>query len=161
MTYSRFVDWLIIHNSIMSVFGERLKELIEEVGLTPAQISRQSTISDTQLSDWLRYNKVPLPNTLVKVAKFFDCSVDFLLGQKDEVDIKFRAVFVPFAERLTALIAKSQKTQYRICKELHFNSPMMTGWLKKGKLPNYENLVMLADYFDVSCDYLLGISDNR
>jgi len=32
--------------------------------------------------------------------------------------------------------------------------------LEAGEKPNYENLIALADYFDVSLDYLVGRSDD-
>lgn len=32
--------------------------------------------------------------------------------------------------------------------------------LEAGSNPNYENLLALADYFDVSLDYLVGRSDD-
>lgn len=44
-----------------------------------------------------------------------------------------------------------------VCKELGFSNATATHW-KNGKTPNGDTLCNLADYFNVSVDYLLGRS---
>lgn len=51
---------------------------------------------------------------------------------------------------------ETKTTQYRIEKDLHISGGTMYNWLINKSLPNVENLVRLADYMDVSVDYLLG-----
>lgn len=46
-----------------------------------------------------------------------------------------------------------------LAKELDIASGSMTTW-KKGGVPNGETLLKLADYLDVSVDYLLGRTDS-
>lgn len=46
-----------------------------------------------------------------------------------------------------------------LAKELQIASGSMTAW-KSGKLPNGETLLKIADYLNVSVDYLLGRTDN-
>lgn len=45
-----------------------------------------------------------------------------------------------------------------LAKELQIASGSMTSW-KNGKLPNGETLLKIANYLDVSVDYLLGRTD--
>ena len=45
----------------------------------------------------------------------------------------------------------------QVGKILNISSASITGW-KQGSPPNSERLVAIADYFDVSTDYLLGRS---
>ena len=42
---------------------------------------------------------------------------------------------------------------------LNISSASITGW-KQGSPPNSERLVAIADYFDVSTDFLLGRSSS-
>ena len=35
----------------------------------------------------------------------------------------------------------------------------ISGWINANRLPDYSALIKLAVYFDVSADYLLGLSD--
>lgn len=46
-----------------------------------------------------------------------------------------------------------------VAKELKIASSTVTSW-KNGSIPNGETLLKLADYLDVSVDYLLGRTDN-
>lgn len=57
----------------------------------------------------------------------------------------------------SACIKKGTKPN-PLAKELQIASGSMTAW-KGGKLPNGETLLKIADYLDVSVDYLLGRTD--
>lgn len=47
-----------------------------------------------------------------------------------------------------------------LAKELNIASGSMTSW-KNGKIPNGETLLKLADYLNVSIDYLLGRTNDQ
>lgn len=47
----------------------------------------------------------------------------------------------------------------QVGKILNISSASITGW-KQGSPPNSERLVAIADYFDVSTDFLLGRSSS-
>lgn len=65
-----------------------------------------------------------------------------------------------FSERLALLLGSKGITAYRLHKEIGVTSSILSDWLAGKRLPNGENLIKLADYFDVSIDYLLGRTDN-
>lgn len=47
-----------------------------------------------------------------------------------------------------------------VAKELKLGNSIMTYW-KDGKMPKGETLILVADYFDVSIDWLLDRTENR
>jgi transcriptional regulator with XRE-family HTH domain len=47
-------------------------------------------------------------------------------------------------------------SQYRLQKDLHFSSATTNSWVSNKKLPAIDRVDKLADYLDVSVDYLLG-----
>ncbi len=47
-----------------------------------------------------------------------------------------------------------------VCKQLGFSNATATHW-KNGKSPNGDTLCVLADYFNVSVDYLLGRTEQK
>ena len=64
-----------------------------------------------------------------------------------------------FVQRLSELIENSGKQQNEICKDLGIYKQKFSRWKTGYTEPNLEDLIMLANYFDVSTDYLLGLED--
>ena len=65
-----------------------------------------------------------------------------------------------FSARLTALRKEHNMTQSDLAKVLHKTRSTVSGYETEGKEPDYDLLCSIAQYFGVSTDYLLGISDN-
>ncbi len=64
-----------------------------------------------------------------------------------------------FATRLKELIEESGKMQKDICADLHISKQKLSKWKTSYNEPSLDELCMLALYFDVTTDYLLGIVD--
>ena len=64
----------------MQTFGERIKELRQNAGLTQQQLADRIWVSKAAISNYELYERNPSPEILVKLAKVFHVSVDYLLG---------------------------------------------------------------------------------
>lgn len=64
------------------------------------------------------------------------------------------------SKRLIELRKQKNKTQEDIAKVIGVTRPAYTAYERGLRTPDYDILVTLADYFDVSVDYLLGRTDN-
>ena len=62
-----------------------------------------------------------------------------------------------FWERFYNLCLRCGKKPNPVGKEVGLSSGIISKW-KNGGIPNGETLMKLAKYFDVSTDYLLGLS---
>lgn len=142
-------------------FVERLQEMLDEYNLTYQEFAKKSSIPRQGLYGWLKYQIPPKPKSIIRIAQYFHCPIDFFLGRTEETKIRFSDDPVPFAERLRTLLNEKNVTPYRACMQLHIKTDIMSVWLNKGTLPNYDNLLMLTDYFNCSADYLLGLSDSK
>ena len=60
-----------------------------------------------------------------------------------------------FAQRLSELMASRTLTNYLLAKDLDIHPTTVANWLA-GKAPRKKTLALLAEYFGVSTDYLLG-----
>ena len=66
-----------------------------------------------------------------------------------------------FAERLDELMAEKKMNSLRLSKEIGGSDRVIGAWRKGEYEPKLESLIRLADFFDVSLDYLAGRSGNE
>ncbi len=64
-----------------------------------------------------------------------------------------------FESRLKELIAESGKMQKDICADLRISKQKLSKWKTGYNEPSMDELIMLALYFGVTSDYLLGLED--
>lgn len=65
-----------------------------------------------------------------------------------------------FKLRLCELMKENNLTKAKIIKATGITEGAIDGWLKRGAQPTAEMIIKLADYFEVSTDYLLGRSND-
>ncbi len=65
-----------------------------------------------------------------------------------------------FAQQLSKLMDSRALTNYQLAKDLDIHPTTVANWLS-GKIPRKKTLSILADYFGVSVDYLLGNAENE
>ncbi len=68
-------------------------------------------------------------------------------------------LLVHFAERFCALLDERELSTYRLAIDLGMSDTLIGYWKRGKRQPAMDNLIKLADYFDVSIDYLVGRSD--
>ena len=64
-----------------------------------------------------------------------------------------------FVEILNDLLLERGKTKVELSNEAGIPYTTICGWLKAGRLPDYNAIIKLANYFQVSTDYILGIEN--
>jgi len=65
-----------------------------------------------------------------------------------------------FSERLSELIANKDVTKRALAKGIDVSERLIQYYLSGEKKPNLDTVENMADFFDVSIDYLTGRSDN-
>ncbi len=68
----------------MKVFADRLLELRKEKGISQAALANYLEVSFSIICYWETDRSEPTAPNLVKLADFFDVSVDYLLGRIDD-----------------------------------------------------------------------------
>ena len=64
-------------------FKDRLKELRKANDLSQMQLAEALNISQSAIAKWELGKTEPTASALIAVAKFFDESIDYLLGLED------------------------------------------------------------------------------
>lgn len=98
----------------MATFGERLKLLRKSKGFTQEKMATAFNVERATLSKWEIDHTIPDVSTIKKIAEYFGCSVDFLLGISDNPDLSklefYEREVINFAEKLSRL-PKSKKDE--------------------------------------------------
>ncbi len=66
------------------IFGERLKSLREEKGFTQQDIANILGVGRATIAGYETKGKQPDYEKLMKLAEFFNCSIDYLLGRTNQ-----------------------------------------------------------------------------
>lgn len=64
-----------------------------------------------------------------------------------------------FSELFTDLMEKAGVSAYKLSKDTNIPDSLLSNYKTGKKVPTSENLVKIAQYFNVSTDYLLGLTD--
>ncbi len=65
-----------------------------------------------------------------------------------------------FSKRLKMLRQKHRLTQSDLAEILELKPTAISNYESERNEPSFAKLIALAQYFDVSCDYLLGVTDS-
>lgn len=65
-------------------FGKKLKKLRQDAGLTQQQLADKLWVTKTTVSYYELSDRNPSPEILIKIAKAFHVSTDYLLGLEDK-----------------------------------------------------------------------------
>ena len=69
------------------IFSRRLKELREKSNLSMEQLAKILNVTKSRINMWENNGTVPRSEVLIKLAKYFGVSTDYLLGNNDSREI--------------------------------------------------------------------------
>lgn len=143
---------------VMENITKRLKELFEDKDFNKDDLIKFFGFKDeTLFYIWKRGDSIPSLENLDKLAIYFKCSMEYLFGRTEVLDNYKYKTMQPFDIQLKRVMKNKGITQYRmikkdnICSSNHFRK-----WNKLKSVPTPETVIKLADYFNVTIDYLLG-----
>ena len=139
-----------------ATLGERLSELMYQRNMTSADLAEKLNVTPQTVNRWKRGEKLMLLSNLVATANLFRCSLEFLTGRNDNFILDFiPQKCPPFYQRLRQLMSEKGITRAKVIEETNIKSAHFYLW-RKGADVKIPALIELADYLDVSLDYLVG-----
>ncbi len=141
---------------ILSKLSDALKELMLINDLTEKTLAEQTGIPIACISVYVRGLQLPYIDTLLKLADYFKCSVDYLLGLTDNFCKKDYNYSSTFLQRFNELLVTNNCTTYKKFGINEISKSSFYDWKRGKSLPTLENLVKLAQRFNRSIDYILG-----
>ncbi len=144
--------------AILKEFRTRFMELVSELELNKkTEIAEKLGLTYATFTKIYNYGILPTVPVLIRIADYFKVSIEYLLGNTDNDFIDLSPSPATFKARLEYLRLKSQiASVYELAKISHIHRNNFAQWLKKDYLPTVDDLLVLANVFNVSCDFLLG-----
>lgn len=131
----------------------RLRQLMDASGHTQADLASHLGITRQSVSAYMDGSANPSPSAVVSIAKFLDVSTDYLLGNTEcQNDMTM-------CDRIKSLCVESGLTIKTLEKELGFGNGVIRRWNESS--PSINSVIRVADYFNVSVDWLCGLSDAK
>jgi len=141
--------------------AEALKKCVQRTGFSYPEIARKLGISQDLLEDYLSGSIAPPYNILISLSDICEVSTDCLLGLRDGSRAADLDNVLPFrynyriAERIRSLCEKEGITQEYLQALLSLSENEVYYLIEYGFVPHISTVTKLADFFGVSCDYLL------
>ncbi|MDE7216344.1 MAG: helix-turn-helix domain-containing protein [Clostridia bacterium] len=147
---------------ISKVFSKRIKELIEDNDCASnKQFAELVGVSSPVISKAVNYGILPTMKSLIMIADKLEISLPYLLGETNNNDFIGSPTPSTFSNRLQELANERNETFGAISTKMPFIRTYFYNWIKLGTLPSLEYAIEIANYFNVSLDYLFGRSDYR
>lgn len=70
----------------MKIFSEQLRKLRNKKDLSQKKLAENLFVSQQTVAKWETDQATPNPETLIKIADFFNVTVDYLVGKRTTVE---------------------------------------------------------------------------
>ena len=150
----RLLDYIHHSHPINKVstesLNQKIKYLIYRDSMSLNQLASAIGVSSGVTSQWMNGRSKPSIENLYLIADFFDVTIDYLVGRTETYDNS------QFLESLKRLVSKGSIIASDILKSAEVPLKTFNAWKSGISTPSSTELSKLADYFNVSIDYLIG-----
>ena len=143
----------------MTNFVETLKELLIENNLMQKDFAAKIEIKPSTITQYLSGHQLPTLEIAVKIAAYFNCTMDYLFGEEDIAKVKVFRKCPPFNTRFRFLMKHFKKTQVELNKTAHISKSAIYYWLSGKRVPAMDSIIKLAKFFNCSIDFVIGRVD--
>lgn len=148
-------------NNISDIFQNRIKQIIDDQDCDKKDFPKLVGVSKDVIIRATKYGIIPSLKTLIKIADKVNVSLPYLLGETDNTEFYLSETPTTFHARLEQLANEKGEKYSAIANKMPFAYNSIYEWIRTGCLPSLEYVKPLAEYFNVSVDYLLGRTDDR
>ena len=145
---------------LIRAFSERFNELIVYAGTSPKKMSAELKHNIQDIYHWKSGTARFMPSlkNIIKLADYFNCSIEFLLGIDDENKLPNPKKQLPdFGVQFKKVLKEKGSDLYRLsiqagCK----NTSPYYDWINGKSMPRIDSLYKISKALDCSIDYILG-----
>lgn len=134
---------------------DRIKSLAKEKGIKLKFICSKLGVAESYIGNVKSGRDRMTPERLEIIADILDTTPEYLSGNSEEITIP-ESQNNAFSIRLKQLRESSGDSQYAFADKFGISQSTIGNWEAGKREPSFGTLLNLADYFNVSTDYLLG-----
>ena len=139
----------------LSNFVENLNELMFDKQIKIKNLCEELDINLSQYYSYLNNESMPYLTTVIKIADYFACSIDYLLGLAPYlIDDKLNYT-PPFHIAFAQVLKENGKSRYQLNKETKIAKSALDYWYHGKRVPTLDSVIRLTKYFDCTIDKLL------
>lgn len=139
------------------VVGEMIRYLLHENNMTMKELGVKLGKTESTVSKWISGASTPMAKQLSEMTQIFSVDLNTLLYGADFCKCNNKE----FGEKISKLRNKKGATVKDLAEALHTAESSIVAYEKNLKSPDIDTLSDLADYFEVTTDFLLGRSTNK
>lgn len=140
----------------LSVFAERLDDLLFDANISSLALAKELHCGRATIYRYLQGNRIPTVDMVIRLADYFNCTTDFLLGLEEENYPQKFLQCPPFKERLAFLLEYFSITKYKLQKLSNVPESAIYNWQNGVFEPKIDNVIRIAKALDCSVDFVLG-----
>lgn len=147
----------------MEITVEKILTLMSENADTAYKIEKDLGLASGIFQKWKNGKSSPSPEAIVKLSQYFGVSTDYIFGltNKKASVINTNEYNLPLIiERVLELLDTTNEATYKVEKNAGLSNASFQAWKNGRSKPSSDSIVKLAKYFNVTTDYLLGLSDS-
>lgn len=143
-------------DNIIKSFRNSLNEILTLRDIDSVKLGKELGIDPSVVRRWRNKGIDVRLRTLVRLADYFECSIEYLCGKSHD-NSKFVSGnnYPNFGERLLAVMKKNNVRPYQIFDNTKIMPSKYYYWLEGGE-PSLTSLQQLAEYLNVTLDFLVG-----
>ena len=145
-------------------FSSNIKVIRQKMKVTQTQLAEDIGLSNGIISLWESGLRTPSADAIIKLSRYFQLSTDYILKVTDDDSMlqrvdDFVVDMTVFNSRLKELRAAKSLSQEQLANRTGLTKTSINHWENGKCLPNANAIIILAYFFGVTTDYLLGESD--
>ena len=142
-------------------FSTRLQQLRARDNVTQSQLAKDLGFTNQNVCDWEAGKSGTTFDKLISIANYFQVTTDYLLGNSNSSNIHYNTSVNKnmFAFNLKQLRTQNHLTQKQLAEALNISNQNINDWENEKSETTFDKLISIANYFQVTVDYLLGNSD--
>ncbi len=124
--------------------------------INPPSLAKQLGCGRATIYRYLQGNKIPSLDMVIRLADYFKCTTDFLLGLEEESYPQEFLQCPPFKDRLAFLLEHFKITKYKLQKLSNVPESAIYNWQNGVFEPKIDSVIRIAKALDCPVDFVIG-----